>query len=41
VIGGDHINLKSHEFRRELDGPAELCVRVAPLERNIVAFDIA
>jgi hypothetical protein len=41
VIGGDHINLKPDEFRRQLDGSAELCVRVAPLDCNIAAFDIA
>jgi hypothetical protein len=41
VIGGDHVNLKPDEFRRQLDGSSELCVGVAPLDCNIATFNIA
>jgi hypothetical protein len=41
VIGGDHVDWKLDELLRKLERAAELCVRVAPFDRNIGPFDIA
>jgi hypothetical protein len=41
VVGGDHVDWKLEEFLRQLERAAELRVCVAPLDRNIAAFDIA
>ena len=39
VGGGDDVNLKPDEFRRQFDVSAELCIRVAPLDCAFFRLD--